>query len=191
MPDEEMLALWVEDELTGESAAAVDAWTSSRPEWLARREDARQIKQLLRRANMSPAEEPPYADFFNSRISREIAREAAHSAPAPAREKGGFWRFLLPLTAVAGMAFCFWAGTRVVPPQPGQPQPAPVAAAPTPALYIPEQGVTAAYFSSAPAHAEVIVLDGVAALPDSFEIPDTAAVPEPPRATVHTEPEPR
>lgn len=192
MPDEEMLALWVEDELSGESAAAVDAWAAGQPEWLARREDARQIKHLLRRANMSAAEEPPYADFFNSRISREIIREAVQTAPAPAREKRGMWRFfLLPAAAMAAMAFCFWAGTRVVPSPAGQPQAAPVATATEPSLYVPEQGVTAAYFTSAPAHAEVIVLDGVAALPDSFEIPDTAAVPEPPRATVHTEPEPQ
>ena len=75
MPDEEMLALWVDDELTGESAATVSAWAATQPEWLTRREEARQIKQLLR-AHLPASEEPPYADFFNSRISREIAREA-------------------------------------------------------------------------------------------------------------------
>ena len=189
MPDEEMLALWVDDELTGESAATVSAWAATQPEWLARRVEARQIKQLLR-AHLPASEEPPYADFFNSRISREIAREAVAAAP-PAKAKGGFWRFFLPATAVAGMALCFWAGTRVVPArQAGPAAPVIVATAPepAPALYIPEQGVTAAYFMSPAAHAEVIVLNGVASLPDSFELPDTASVEEPAPTTADITP---
>jgi hypothetical protein len=178
MPDEEMLALWVEDELEGASAAEVNAWAVSQPEWLARREDARQVKALMRRANMAAAEEPPYADFFNSRISREIAREAAGAAPAaaPVRANRSFFHWLLPATAVAGMALCFWAGTRLVPSAP-----APVTVDAPPVLYTPEKGVNAEYFASA--QAEVIVLDGVAAIPDTFELPETASTLETPPAT--------
>jgi len=192
MPDEEMLALWVEDELTGESAATVNAWAVAQPEWLARREQARQIKGLLR-AHLPAAEEPPYADFFNSRISREIGREAVSVEPATSvKVTASFWRFFLPATAVAGMALCFWAGTRVVPTPSSSPLP-PVANAPAPmpVLYTPEQGVTAAFFNSSPAHAEVIVLDGVAAIPDSFEVPETASVEEPAPATAVIDPLPR
>lgn len=189
MPDEEMLALWVEDELSGEPAAAVNAWAAAQPEWLARREEAREIKALL--GNLPAAEEPPYADFFNSRISREIARESvAAVAAAPAKKSpGSFWRFFLPATAVAGMAFCFWAGTRVVPSASQGPVAPPLANLPAamPVLYTPEQGVSAAYFNSSPAHAEVIVLNGVAAIPDSFEVPETAAVEEPAPATADIE----
>ncbi|WP_265594284.1 hypothetical protein, partial [Haloferula sp. BvORR071] len=120
MPDEELLALWVEDELQGTDAATVEAWAATQPEWLEHRDQARQMKSLLR-AHLPAAVEPPYADFFNSRISREIAREAAGAAPvtgpsaAAAAVRSGFssfWRFFLPTTAVAGMALCFWAGTR-------------------------------------------------------------------------------
>lgn len=191
MPDEEMLALWVEDELTGESATTVNAWAAAQPEWLARRDEARQIKQLLR-GSLPAVEEPPYADFFNSRISREIAREAvAAVAAAPAKKApGSFWRFFLPTTAVAGMALCFWAGTRLTT---GSADPGMVAVptAAGPVLYIPEEGVTAAYFNSSKADAEVIVLDGVAAFPDSFEVPETAAVEEPAPATADIEHQPR
>jgi len=179
MPDEEMLALWVEDELQGASAAEVNAWAAAQPEWLARREDARAVKALLRRANMSAVEEPPYADFFNSRISREILREAAAASPlTPSRTRAdrSFFRWFLPATAVAGMALCFWAGTRLVPSAP-----APVTVAAPPVLYTPEKGVNAEYFASA--QAEVIVLDGVAAIPDSFELPETASTLETPPAT--------
>jgi len=185
MPDEEMLALWVEDELTGESATTVNAWAASQPEWLARREEARQMKTLLR-THLPVSEDPPYADFFNSRISREIAREAAVAPAAATATKGvgAFWRFFLPATAVAGMALCFWAGTRVVPASHAAPQGPlvniPVSAPLGPYLYTPEKGVTAAYYNSATANAEVIVLDGLAAISDSFEVPETAAVEEDP-----------
>jgi hypothetical protein len=178
-PDDELLALWVDDALEGPSAAAVDAWASARPEWLEYRDQARQVTPWLR-ANVPAVEEPPYAEFFNARIGREIAREAG-GAVAPAFSRpGNFWRWFLPATAVAGMMLCFWAGTRMVPAPMAA---APPAAVPGPILYTPEKGVKAAYFASEPADAMVIVLDGVAAIPDSFEIPDTAAVREPESAT--------
>jgi hypothetical protein len=182
-PDEELLALWVDDALDGPSAGAVDAWASTRPEWLERREQARQVTPWLK-SGLAAVEEPPYAEFFNARIARELSREPA-PAVAPAYEGRRFWRWFLPATAVAGMMVCFWAGTRMAPsPMVAAPDPVPAPAAPAPYLYTPEKGVKAAYFASEPADAMVIVLDGVAAIPDSFEIPDTAsAVTEPDSAT--------
>lgn len=192
MPDDEMLILWVEDELEGESAAAVNAWAAAQPEWLARREEARQVKSLLKA--LPASEEPPYADFFNSRIAREISREAAAASPAGAAapsvasSPGWLWRWFLPTTAVAGMALCFWAGTRVVPVNGHAPTPVAVSTpVPTPVLYTPERGVSAAYFGNSAADAMVIVLDGVAAIPDSFELPETAAIPEEPATTAELE----
>ncbi|MCW1924654.1 hypothetical protein OKA05_18965 [Luteolibacter arcticus] len=178
-PDEERLALWVEDELDADALAAVDAWAATQPEWLERREQARQMKALLR-GTLPATEEPPYAEFFNARIAREIGREAAAAAPvAPmVQTPGKTWRWFLPATAVAGMVLCFWAGTRITPPAVNVAAPntlAPVSVASVPVLYTPERGVKADYFASASADAMVIVLDGVAAIPDSFEVPDTAA----------------
>lgn len=175
MPDEEVLALWVEDELQGPEATAVDAWAATQPEWLEHREQARQMKSLLR-AHLPAAEEPPYADFFNSRISREIVRESQAGTPetAPAfraSSRRSFWQWFLPATAVAGMVLCFWAGTRLVP---DAAHAAPLTVAPV--LYTPEKGVSADYVASK--DAMVIVLDGVSAIPDSFEIPETASVQE-------------
>jgi hypothetical protein len=178
-PDEERLALWVEDELAATARAEVDAWAATQPEWLERRELARQMKAVLR-GSLPAAEEPPYAEFFNARIAREIEREAAAASPvAPTLSASGkMWRWFLPATAVAGMALCFWAGTRVTPAPTLVTTPAPASPAPTPVLYTPEKGVKAAYFSSEPADAMVIVLDGVAAIPDSFELPETVASPQ-------------
>jgi len=174
MPDEEVLALWVEDELQGAEAAAVEAWAATQPEWLEHRAQAREMKTLLR-AHLPAAEEPPYADFFNSRISREIVRESQAGTPqtAPAFQaspRRSIWHWFLPATAVAGMVLCFWAGTKLVPESNTSGAPLTVA----PVLYTPEKGVSADY--SASKDAMVIVLDGVSAIPDSFEIPETAAV---------------
>ncbi len=191
-PDEERLALWVEDELDATSRAAVDAWAATQPEWMERRGQARQMKALLR-GSLPAAEDPPYAEFFNARITREIERETAMTSPVTAetpapvapmvRAPGKAWRWFLPATAVAGMALCFWAGTRITPPTVTVTAPTPLVPAPTPVLYTPEQGVRADYFASEPAGAMVIVLDGVAAIPDSFEVPDTAATGGGPGAT--------
>jgi hypothetical protein len=193
-PDEERLALWVEDELDATSQAAVDAWAATQPEWLERREVARQMKALLG-TSLPAAEEPPYAEFFNARIVREIEREAAEITPVtpaetPAvavapmvRTPGKTWRWFLPATAVAGMVLCFWAGTRITPPATSVAAPTALIPVATPVLYTPERGVKADYFASAPADAMVIVLDGVAAIPDSFEVPETASTGEGPGAT--------
>ena len=176
-PDDELLALWVDDALDGPSAAAVDAWASTQPEWLERREQARQIAPLLK-SGLPASEEPPYAEFFNTRIAREIARESGGAVAPTFSRSRSLWSWFLPATAVAGMAFCFWAGTRMVP-APTIAAPDPVAAPLAPYLYTPEKGVKAAYFASEPAEAMVIVLDGVAAIPDTFEVPDTASLNEP------------
>jgi hypothetical protein len=169
-PDEALLALWVEDELDGTHAREIDAWATGNPEWLDHRDQARRTRKLLR-AHLPASEEPPHAEFFNARIAREIAREAARPEAAPRRT----WRWFLPATAVVGMVLCFWAGTRMAP-TPSVPPPVVVVPPPTPLIYTPEKGVKAAYFESEPAEVAVIVLEGVSALPDSFNLPDTAAV---------------
>jgi hypothetical protein len=183
-PDEELLALWVDDALDGPPAAEIEAWAAARPEWLERREVARRLTPVLR-SGLATAD-LPYPEFFNARIAREIAREAGGAVSPMAVRPGSLWRWFLPATAVAGMVLCFWAGTKMVG-APADAAPGPVAAAPAPYLYTPEKGVKAAYFASEPADAMVIVLDGVAAIPDSFEVPETAAVRPPDAATADIE----
>ena len=43
-PDEAALALWLDDELTGEQLAAVEAWAAGQPEQLSAREEIREIR---------------------------------------------------------------------------------------------------------------------------------------------------
>lgn len=176
-PDEQLLALWVEDELAGDQADAVEAWAAARPEWLARREQARACRAMLRRA-LPAAEEPPYAEFFQARIGRAVEAAAAAlanvGAPPAARRD---WRWWGPsMAAAAAMALCFWAGTRFGPaePAPATSGQSPGPATPTTNVYTPEQGVQAKVFEGGGSEGIVIVLDGVQAIPDSFEIPAPA-----------------
>lgn len=173
-PDEATLALWLDDELTGEQLAAVEAWASTRPDQLAARDGVRGWRAMV--ANAVPAtEEPPYPEFFNSRVMRSIRDSAPKAAPV----KSSFWNsWLMPLTACAGMVLAFWVGTKTRQSTPvydvaGAPKAIPV----EPVVYTPEKGVNAEWFASSQASATVIVLNGVAAIPDSTDFSETVYVP--------------
>jgi hypothetical protein len=80
------------------------------------------------------------------------------------------------------MAVSFWLGTKtvggpqvVIAPRP-EPVPAVVQVAQAPAVYTPERGVAAEWFSSDEAAATVIVLEGLEALPDTLDFSETARV---------------
>jgi len=172
-PDDELLALWVEDELDVSVHTEVEVWASGQTEWTERRETARKTKSLL--GSVIPADEDlPNGEFFNARIRREI--EVRETAPAPAKPSGrSVLGWLVPLTAAASLVLGFWLGrggpqTELVPP---------MVADLTPVLYTPQKGVNAELLPSE--EATVIVLAGVDAIPDSWEIP----------ATAMREPEPR
>jgi hypothetical protein len=173
-PAEETLALWMEGELAGPQLAAVEAWAASHPELLAEREALGEWKSTLR-ALIPADEQPAYPDFFNSRIQRSLVEEptvALRPAPAPARI--GWWRSLVVPGMAAGMALCFWLGTQV-----NDRPPTTVTVVATkepPVIYTPAQGVTAEIVTTA--DGEIIVLEGLAAMPDSLEIPENARLPE-------------
>ena len=164
-PDEETLARWLDDELLGEEQAAVEAWAAGQVEWLERREQARATRVVLGSA-MSADEALPSAEFFNARILHEI--EVRRPRPAPSRSRQ--WGWFLPATAAAGMALGFLLGRG------GGESPEvrlPVAEL-APVLYTPEKGVEAEYLAAE--DATVIVLAGVQAIPDDWELPETAAI---------------
>jgi hypothetical protein len=170
-PDEARLALWLEDELHGEELAAFEAWLSDRPELLAARAEARRWRGWMA-AELPTSEEPPYPEFFNHRVERGIR----DLRPAPVVADRGFsWRaWLMPMAACAGMVLAFWLGgkNQTGPPEidvAGAPKAIPV----DPILYTPENGVRAEWFASSKASATVIVLNGVAAIPDATDFSET------------------
>ena len=171
-PDEATLALWLDDELAGADHASVEAWALTRPEQMAAREEVRRWRATV--ASAIPAsEEPPYPDFFNSRVLQAIREQAP--AAAPAAQPFSWKSWCMPLAACAGMALAFWAGTKTTPEYDvaGAPKAIPV----EPVVYTPENGVNAEWFASKEASATVIVLKGVAAIPDATDFSQTVYLP--------------
>lgn len=190
-PDESKLALWLDDELHGDELAAFEAWVADQPQHFAARDEIRRHRRIM--ASAIPAiEEPPYAEFFNSRIARVIREQATQ--PAVVRRRCFSWSALLmPFAACAGMVLAFMAGTKMTKPVPpeidvtGAPRAIPV----EPILYTPERGVEAEWFTSSDASATVIVLSGVDAIPDETDFSKTVSLESAGEidATAGTEPE--
>jgi hypothetical protein len=174
-PDEATLALWLDDELTGEELAAVEAWAVGQADQHAARREIRQWRILISAA-IPAVEEPPYPDFFNSRVMQGIRDSAPPTVPGKPSIFRNWW---MPLAACAGMALAFWIGTETR--HPVTPvynlADAPRAIPLDPLLYTPEKGVNAEWFASDQASATVIVLNGVAAIPDSTDFSETVYVP--------------
>jgi hypothetical protein len=171
-PDETKLALWLDDELTGAELAAMDAWAADMPEQLAAREELRYYRKTMAAA-LPASEEPPYPDFFLSRVNQGIRDlQAAEKLATPAAAP--FWKsWLMPVAACAGMVLAFGFGRQ------GFMDRSPLAIAPAakPVVYTPEEGVDAEWFASTGAGATVIVLQGISAIPDSTDFSETVYVP--------------
>ncbi len=177
-PDETTLALWLDDELTGEELTKAEAWASGNPEMLAAREENRRFRKMMSSA-LPASEEPPYAEFFNARVMTAIQREAVEPEVVETRKVS--WRAVfMPLAACAGMVIAFVLGSQTE--RRGAPvvaeidvTGAPKAIPVDPILYTPVKGVNAEWFSSNEASATVIVLNGVDAIPDEMDFSATAS----------------
>lgn len=176
-PDEERLALWLDDELTGEELAAFEAGPGALPEHQAAREEVRRHRQMMAAA-IPAAEEPPFAAVFNRQILRTIEGETKE--PEVATILRPRWSFLwMPLAACAGMVFAFYLGARSAqrPAAPdivvdGAPRAIPVEAY----VYTPDMGVEAEWFTNPGSSSMVIVLNGVEAIPDAVDFSKTASI---------------
>jgi hypothetical protein len=176
-PDEIALARWLEDDLQGAELAAFEESIHQDRDLYAQRALVRALRQDMA-AVMPAVEEPAYPEFFNSRIEKSIRGLSER----PAAERRWFWRgWWMPAAAAAGMAMTFWLGMQAggrqelvaTPPPPVEPL-----TVVEPGLYTPERGVDAEWFASEEAAATVIVLEGVAAIPDSMDFSETVAVPD-------------
>lgn len=166
-PDDNTLALWLDDELEGEELARVDAWAADHPDQLVAREQIRDWRKMIG-DNLSDTEEPPAPQFFNERILHAIQQsdhaEPIHQAASTSNNRRGSWNsWWMPAAACAGMVLAFLLGGM------NQPQSLDPTASNTPHLYTPEKGVNAQWISSEDASATVIVLNGVSAIPDDVD----------------------
>jgi hypothetical protein len=176
-PDDTKLALWLDDELTGSELAEMNALAAAHPEHLKAHLELRKFRETLAQ-NIPASEEPPYPDFFLSRINQGIREFEIPSAQTAKTSHGSLWRtWLMPLAACAGMVLAFAIGR-----QSGtKPQPI-VIEKPTetliaPMVYAPEDGVYAEWVPVAKNKATVILLKGVTAIPDSTDFSETAYLP--------------
>lgn len=171
-PDNESLALWLEDELDGEAASKIDAWAAAHPEHLEERARIRDWKRTLQSAVPAVADLPS-AEFFNARILREISTPAvpANVVVMPASKRRVHW---MPTAAVAGMALAFFAGSYFTSKPPVSTTA--VIQANEPVAYTPEQGVRAATYADA--KGTLIVLDGMQAISDTRELMEAKVKPD-------------
>jgi hypothetical protein len=174
-PDEATLALWLDDELTGEQLAAVEAWASRESAQLAAREEIRRWRATMAAA-VPASVEPPYPEFFNSRVLHAI-REQKPVPVVPVKNPFSWKSWLMPMTACAGMMMAFWVGKQSRTTPEYDVSNAPRAIVVEPVVYTPESGVRAEWFSSTEASATVIVLNGVTAIPDATDFSATVYVP--------------
>ena len=175
-PDEETLALWLDDELVGDGLAAVEIWANAHPEQLAAREEIRNWRKTVSAAIPATAE-LPFPDFFNSRVLKSI-RDSAVVTSVPAHGPSSWTRWFMPAAALGGMALAFWVGTISQSKVEGFDVTGAPKALPVESLvYIPETGVDAELFNSSNGSATVIVLSGVADIPDDAEFLETGYLP--------------
>ncbi len=174
-PDETALALWLDDELTGDEFAAVEAWAGGQPEQIAARDDIRTWRATMAAAIPS-SEEPPYPDFFNSRVMQSIRDRKP--APVEAVSRGSSWKsWFMPMAACAGMILTFWIGRKFKTTPDYDFAGAPKAIPVEPVVYTPENGVKAEWVGGSKAAATVIVLNGVTAFPDETDFSETVYLP--------------
>ncbi len=174
-PDKATLALWLDDELVGADHAAVESWAKTRPDQLAAREDIRRWRVTMGSA-IPASEEPPYPDFFNSRVLQAIRESTPTTVPKV--QQSFSWRsWCMPIAACAGMVLTFWVGTKTKTMPEYDVVGAPKAIPVEPVVYTPESGVDAEWFASQEASATVIVLKGVAAIPDTTDFSETVYLP--------------
>jgi anti-sigma factor RsiW len=155
--DEELLARWLDNELSADERTAFDARLAADA---ALRREA-EVMQSLRTSLQSAFPrhtEVPHADFFNSRIQQSIdelrAEEARNAAAARPRFNwhGLRWFALAAACLVLGGVVWFWQQ---------QEGPATIVMA----TYAPHTGVKASTFHSSDARATVLMLDGLEAVP--------------------------
>ena len=166
---QQQVTRWIDGELSPEELPAFEAHASKDPQLSAAKKQAEQLRRLLQ-AEM-PAREIPNPEFFNSQIQRRITEGAASSAPAeaaPSTSGGGIlsW-FRSPFTLASAAAVILLGFFALSQNRNGSTTPDHTSVAST---YTPDKEIGASHFYSDEAEATVIMLDGLAALPDSTEL---------------------
>ncbi|MEO1856649.1 MAG: hypothetical protein ABGY95_04695 [Rubritalea sp.] len=162
-PDESTIQSWLKGELEGNELKQMEAWAEENAAELEAKMGWDALGDEISKSIPSE-QEPPYADFFNERVKHH-AVESVEKVPAakPASQWTRINWFFAP-AAAAGMAVCFYLGTRV---DHGK-TPIEQSFAVLDEVYTPASGVHSEVIISG--ESTVIVLDGLDEIPESLDI---------------------
>lgn len=166
---EEDLLRWADGLLKDERLEAVNKHLQTQPALRAELENSRLVGAALREE--IPAHiEPPYHDFFNTRIMRAVRDEQmsqyAEISAKPSLFEKLRW-LVLPITAGA-LALAFVAGMNMSPVASGGPKPLAriESAEEQPSVYLPSTSLQANVVAGVDRDVNLIVLDGLKDIPD-------------------------
>ena len=162
---QEQLTRWIDGDLEGDELRDFEAIVANDPQLREAKAEAEKLSHLLK-ADM-PERDIPNPDFFNNQIQRRIGEgsPAATAATAPTASGILSW-FRSPFTLASAAAvlavglFVFSQKSTT-----GASEHTSVTS-----TYTPDREIAASHFYSDEADATVIMLDGLAALPDSTEL---------------------
>ncbi len=158
---EELLTCWMDGTLSSEELSELEPVLAGHPELQREREEYVKLREDLQAT--IPAElEPPYPDFFNAHLERLVhgASRSPHAGPGGKTGLSRLWNWWMVPAGLAALLAAFMAGTLLNPSS----VPPPLSAAT--AVYAPNKNVEAAAVDDKDLQATVIVLTGLADLPD-------------------------
>jgi len=171
---EELIMKSIDGELSPEEAtmfqSILDADSALAAEVAAMKETAESV-----RAEVPLSEEPPYGDFFNSQLMRKIDLDVRSKAP---KKKAESWlrsfRWAWAQAGVLALVLAFFMGHRIA----KSSEPTDVASNDTtnavrsfmPTVYFAEESLEADLIADAEGDVSVIVVNGLSAIRDDFDI---------------------
>ena len=169
---EQLITLFVDGRLSDDEKAEWEKAVAEDPSLREQAEAASEIANLMR-SEIPASQEPPYPEFFNSQVLKRIRDEAADpsapeaDAPSPFSLDGvlSWIRSPLTLAAAAVIVLSFVVKNLLAPPGTVISDRTIVQA-----VYAPDAGVEVSTTFDEGASACVILLDGLAAIPEDVEV---------------------
>ena len=162
---QQLLTRWIDGELEGDELREFEQAATDDPQLRAAKAEAEELRTMLK--SELAEHHLPNPDFFNSQIQRRISEEAAPAAPAKSNPGASILSWFRSPFTLASAAAVLAIGLFVLSQPNGGSTPDHTSIAST---YTPDKAIAASHFYSDEADATVIMLDGLAALPDSLEL---------------------
>jgi anti-sigma factor RsiW len=173
---EELLTLWMDEALSPDDRRELEPYLVEHPELEAEREEYLRLRNELRSV-LSAEVEPPYPDFFNTHLMRQIREEERQERVVERAAAAGMWGWLKPWlapAAAAAVVASFIAGKEF-----GGTKENAVAVVPTaevaPVVYSSLSTVDVRTWESPDEGVTVIVLEGLDEIPSSVDLMKTTA----------------